>query len=91
MSRKNVKNIKFVALRSFKLIKSKRIKLVFGQGSAPDPAEGAYGAPQTLVGRRGGTGGGSSLPPTKLLGEQVIGAYILLPIFFCNFFLIRSW
>jgi len=76
MGRKNVKRVKFVAIRCV-LSCSKRTKCCFQPGSAPDSAVGVYDAPQSpdpLVGWAGGIGKTlhTSPQPTRRSGTVIL-------------------
>ena len=63
------KSIKIVATRCH-ILRLKCTKFDFGWGSAPNPARGAYSAPQTLAGLRGPTSKGREGRGGKRRGRE---------------------
>ena len=64
------KIIKIAAIRCH-ILRLKCTEFDFGWGSAPDPAEGAYSAPQTLA--KGGEGRGWEGEGEERVGEGKVG------------------
>jgi len=73
------------ACQSCLLLSSKRTKSIFGRGSAPDPAEGAYNAPSDLLVGWGGRCPSPYLSPTRCLRHHDLDILKSVPNFYRRF------